>query len=107
MRHRFREFVRLAAIGAVAAASVIALVAVGSASADGPPGGGGGFLTPGASAGTGTAVTLPSGFQDSTVITGLINPTAVRFASDGRIFIAEKSGLIKEFDNLSERRAPP
>ena len=53
MRHRFREFVRLAAIGAVAAASVIALVAVGSASADGPPGGGGGFLTPGASAGTG------------------------------------------------------
>ena len=102
MRHHFREFVRLAVIGTVAAASVIALVAVGSASADGPPGGGGGFLTPGASAGTGTAVTLPSGFQDSTVITGLINPTAVRFASDGRIFIAEKSGLIKEFDNLSD-----
>jgi hypothetical protein len=32
--------------------------------------------------------------QESVVFTGLSNPTAVRFASDGRIFVAEKSGLI-------------
>jgi glucose/arabinose dehydrogenase/PKD repeat protein len=38
------------------------------------------------------------GFQDQLVVSGLEQPTAVRFASDGRIFIAEKSGLLKVFD---------
>ena len=46
--------------------------------------------------------TLPSGFQDSAVITGLTLPMAVRFAPDGRIFVAEKSGLIKVFDSLQD-----
>ena len=40
-----------------------------------------------------TAETLPAGFQDTTVFTGLTQPTNVRFASDGRVFVAEKSGL--------------
>jgi glucose/arabinose dehydrogenase len=48
------------------------------------------------------AATLPSGFQESTAFSGLTNPTVVRFASDGRVFVAEKSGLIKVFDNLSD-----
>lgn len=43
-------------------------------------------------------LTVQPGFQDQTVLTGLVQPTAVRFAKDGRIFIAEKSGLIKVFD---------
>lgn len=34
---------------------------------------------------------------------GLVNPTTVQFARDGRVFVAEKSGLIKEFDNLSDK----
>jgi hypothetical protein len=38
------------------------------------------------------AATLPPGFQDSTVISGLARPTVVQFSSDGRIFVAEKSG---------------
>src|SRR5262245_46570289 len=46
------------------------------------------------------AATLPTGFQESIVFSGLTNPTVVRFASDGRVFVAEKSGLIKVFDNL-------
>ena len=46
--------------------------------------------------------TLPSGFQDSAVITGLTFPMAIRFAPDGRIFVAEKSGLIKVFDSLQD-----
>ena len=46
--------------------------------------------------------TLPEGFQETTVFSGLTNPTVVRFASDGRVFVAEKSGLIKVFDNLSD-----
>jgi glucose/arabinose dehydrogenase len=47
------------------------------------------------------AETLPSGFQDSVVFSGLTQPTSVRFASDGRIFVAEKSGLIKVFSSLA------
>jgi hypothetical protein len=46
--------------------------------------------------------TLPSGFQELTAFSGLTNPTVVRFASDGRVFVAEKSGLIKVFDSLSD-----
>ena len=45
---------------------------------------------------------LPAGFQQSAVFTGLTQPTAVKFASDGRVFVAEKSGIIKVFDNLSD-----
>jgi glucose/arabinose dehydrogenase len=48
------------------------------------------------------AQTLPAGFQQSAAFTGLTQPTAVKFARDGRVFVAEKSGLIKVFDNLSD-----
>jgi glucose/arabinose dehydrogenase/PKD repeat protein len=48
------------------------------------------------------AATLPPGFQEQTVVSGLTEPTAVRFAADGRVFVAEKSGLIKVFDHLSD-----
>ena len=47
---------------------------------------------------TAGAVSLPAGFQDSVVASGLTQPTAIAFASDGRLFVAEKSGLIKVFD---------
>jgi glucose/arabinose dehydrogenase len=48
------------------------------------------------------AATLPTGFQESTVFSGLSNPTVVRFAADGRVFVAEKRGVIKVFDSLSD-----
>jgi glucose/arabinose dehydrogenase len=48
------------------------------------------------------AATLPPGFQESVVISGLTQPTAVRFAPDGRVFVAEKRGVIKVFDNLTD-----
>ncbi len=48
------------------------------------------------------AATLPPGFQESIVFSGLTNPTAVRFASDGRVFVAEKRGVIKVFDSLTD-----
>ena len=48
------------------------------------------------------AAALPTGFQETTVISGLNAPTVVRFASDGRVFVAEKSGIIKVFDSLSD-----
>jgi glucose/arabinose dehydrogenase len=48
------------------------------------------------------AGTLPAGFQETIIFSGLTNPTAVRFASDGRIFVAEKRGVIKVFDSLTD-----
>ena len=51
---------------------------------------------------TARAATYPPGFSERTVFTGLTNPTAVRFASDGRVFVAEKSGLVKVFDSLTD-----
>ena len=66
----------------LALAAVVALLAVGTALS--APGG-----------------TLPSGFQDTAVLSGLVNPTAVRFAVDGRVFVAQKDGLIKVFNSVS------
>ncbi|HVQ91760.1 MAG TPA: LamG-like jellyroll fold domain-containing protein [Mycobacteriales bacterium] len=48
------------------------------------------------------AIRVPTGFADVTVVAGLIQPTAVAFAADGRLFVAEKSGLIKVFDSLTD-----
>ena len=48
------------------------------------------------------AAVLPSGFSETVAFSGLTEPTVVRFAGDGRVFVAEKSGVIKVFDNLSD-----
>ncbi len=45
---------------------------------------------------------LPSGFQETVVFSGLDSPIAIRFAPDGRIFVAEKSGVINVYNNLSD-----
>ena len=52
--------------------------------------------------GTGEAVALPPGFQEVVVFQGLADPTAVRFSPDGRVFVAEKSGILKVFDDLND-----
>ena len=51
------------------------------------------------------AAIYPQGFSEHVAFSGLTNPTAVRFASDGRVFVAEKSGLIKVFDSLSDTQS--
>ena len=48
------------------------------------------------------AAMLPAGFTEDTLFSGLTAPTAVRFAPDGRVFVAEKSGLIEVFDGLDD-----
>jgi glucose/arabinose dehydrogenase len=45
---------------------------------------------------------LPPNFQEIVVYQNLLDPTAVRFSPDGRVFVAEKSGLIKVFDGLTD-----
>ena len=42
------------------------------------------------------------GFQDTIAFNNLTQPTVVRFSPDGRVFVAEKSGLIKVFDGLGD-----
>ncbi len=49
-----------------------------------------------------TAVVLPSGFQEQIVFSGLSSPVDVEFAPDGRVFVAEKGGRIKVFDDLAD-----
>ena len=48
------------------------------------------------------AGTLPAGFTETTVWSGLGNPTALRFAPDGRVFVASKSGIVNVFDGLGD-----
>ena len=49
---------------------------------------------------TGTP-TLAAGFNSSVVIAGLDHPTAVRFASDGSVWVIQKSGQILRYSSLS------
>ena len=48
------------------------------------------------------ASSLPTGFQDVPVLQGLTNPTVVQFASDGRIFVGQKNGVVKIFQSLTD-----
>ena len=48
------------------------------------------------------ASTLPTGFRDSVVLSGLVNPTVLQFAPDGRIFVGQKNGVIKVFQSLTD-----
>jgi glucose/arabinose dehydrogenase/S-formylglutathione hydrolase FrmB len=42
------------------------------------------------------------GFQESVVLQGLVNPTAFEFAPDGRIFVAQKDGVILVYQSLND-----
>ena len=75
--HRLSQ--TLAAVGAVAGASAIVAACV-------PP----------------KPPPPPPSFHETVVLQGLTNPTVTEFAPDGRIFVGEKSGIIKVFDGLSD-----
>lgn len=46
---------------------------------------------------------LPSGFQQTTAIEELDEPTALQFSTDGRVFVAEKAGIIKVYDGIADQ----
>jgi glucose/arabinose dehydrogenase len=46
-----------------------------------------------------SARALPSGFRDSLVVSGLTLPTAICFAPDGRMFVAEIGGTVRVVEN--------
>jgi glucose/arabinose dehydrogenase len=62
----------------------------------------GGVLAPLGGGGGATAATLPSGFQEQVVFSGLSQPTNIEFSPDGRVFVAQKNGVVKVFDSLSD-----
>jgi glucose/arabinose dehydrogenase len=43
-----------------------------------------------------------SGFSDEVVFADLDSPVATAFSPDGRVFVAERSGIIKVFDSLTD-----
>ena len=46
-----------------------------------------------------SAATVPPGFTDSLVASGLNNPTAMALAPDGRIFVCEQGGALRVIQN--------
>jgi len=53
-------------------------------------------------AGSVAAQVVPPDFELEVVFSGLSAPTNIEFASDGRVFVAEKSGIIRVFDDLDD-----
>ena len=62
----------------------------------------GAALVPQSGPGPAAASTLPTGFRDSVVLSGLVNPTVLQFAPDGRIFVGQKNGVIRVFQSLTD-----
>jgi glucose/arabinose dehydrogenase len=51
------------------------------------------------------ATPVQPGFREATALSGLVQPTNLEFSPDGRVFVAEKSGIIKVFDGLADNTA--
>ncbi|HYY57054.1 MAG TPA: hypothetical protein VE842_06945, partial [Pyrinomonadaceae bacterium] len=45
------------------------------------------------------AATLPAGFTETQVASGLSSPTAMAFAPDGRLFVCEQGGRLRVIKN--------
>jgi glucose/arabinose dehydrogenase len=51
------------------------------------------------------AAAVPSGFREYIVFSGLDTPTAVEFAPDGRVFVAERRGVVKVYSSVDDPTA--
>ena len=47
---------------------------------------------------------VPSGFVDELVVSGIPSPTAMAFAPDGRLFVAQQNGQLRVISNGTPRR---
>lgn len=45
--------------------------------------------------GSAAAATLPGGFSETLIASGLRHPTAMAFAPDGRLFVCEQAGTLR------------
>ena len=46
-----------------------------------------------------SAATLPTGFSESVIASGISNPTAMTFAPDGRLFVCQQNGQLRVIKN--------
>ena len=53
-----------------------------------------------------TLATLPTGFTETTVASGMSNPTAMAFAPDGRLFVTQQGGALRVIKNGSLLATP-
>ena len=88
---------------------ILALLTAGSASAAPSPRDGGEIFGRAASStaptSPATTAAVPAGFSDNLAFGGLTLPTAIAFAPGGKVFVGEKSGIIKVFDSTSDPTA--
>ncbi len=56
--------------------------------------------------GVGRAATLPAGFTETQLVSGLSNPTAFAFAPDGRLFVCQQGGQLRVVKNGTLLSAP-
>ena len=49
--------------------------------------------------GVAPAATLPPGFSESVVASGISSPTAMEFAPDGRLFVCQQNGQLRVIKN--------
>jgi glucose/arabinose dehydrogenase len=61
-----------------------------------------GALLLAAGIGSVAASVLPPGFQETLVVSGRVQPTAIKFAPNGHIFVAEKSGLLWLYEGIAD-----
>ena len=52
------------------------------------------------------SATLPEGFSESLVASGIANPTAMAFAPDGRLFVCQQGGALRVIKNDALLAAP-
>jgi YD repeat-containing protein len=48
------------------------------------------------------ATVLPSGFREEVIYSGLEEPMALSIAADGKVFVAEKAGKVKVFEDFED-----
>src|SRR5688572_19107939 len=60
-----------------------------------------GMLVPSVAA----AVTLPAGFEETTVLPGVGKPHDIAIAPNGRVFVAEKTGFIRTYSSVDDTTA--
>src|SRR5688500_9331741 len=54
-----------------------------------------------------SSATVPADFSDETFVTGISRPTAMAFAPDGRLFVAEQSGRLRVVSSSGVLRTTP
>jgi glucose/arabinose dehydrogenase len=93
MHHEMTASAWLRRLGAGALLTISAIIGCSEAGSDGE-------REPVASVSE-AATILDSGFTDSTIVTGLSNPTAMAFAPDGRLFVCQQTGQLRVVKNGS------